>query len=233
MYTKRTTVGLAAISETLAAAEVPDRKVVVIVALITLTFALYHYLRLLYPCLTIHSLNEFEKGLNDTFDEAKRIACLNGREFEDIILQKLKLNEKASDIRSQSFHDPSSTWKAWLIVKVELIPSIVTWYKETDKLQRGILVRESKSWDVQLANMFNLSSTFQILIEDDKRSRYIAELQRRQRMASVSTSTRRNDDGRPALSGLEVALSRGPPRHRNRRPGGPASDPSTNATLEV
>ena len=48
MYTKRTTVGLAAISETLAAAEVPDRKVVVIVALITLTFALYHYLRLLY-----------------------------------------------------------------------------------------------------------------------------------------------------------------------------------------
>ncbi|KAK7041476.1 40S ribosomal protein S6 [Paramarasmius palmivorus] len=202
---------VAAISETVT--EAPDWKVVVVIASVVLLFALYHYLRLLYPCLTISALDNTEKSLEDAYTEARRSACLQGDELENTTQSKLRSNDSASEIRAQSLQDPSSTWKAWLIIKVELIPSIVAWYEDADRLRRDIL----------------------IIIENNKRSGYIAELQRRQRMASRSTTTRTNDDVQPVTSsGHEAVAPRGPPRHRTRRPDVSVSDalPSPSTTTE-
>ncbi|KAK7062886.1 40S ribosomal protein S6 [Paramarasmius palmivorus] len=120
----------------------PDQaQTTAIATVITTGFLLYHYLRrLYYPCLTISDLVRVEKLLKDTFNNANSTSSLCGYELEEVTQAKLRLEERASEIRYKSLQGPPSFWKTRLGIEVELIPTIVEWYTDLVGLERKILI---------------------------------------------------------------------------------------------
>ncbi|KAK7062892.1 Proteasome subunit alpha type-2 [Paramarasmius palmivorus] len=130
--------GMSAISKA------PDQTQIALIAIalvITFGFLLYlHLRRLYYPCLTISELNKTETRLRDTFDDANSTASLCGYELEEVTQAKLRLEERASEIRFKSLQGPPSFWKTRLGIEIELIPTIVEWYTDVVQVERKILI---------------------------------------------------------------------------------------------
>ena len=133
---------------------------VVIALVINAGFLLYHYLRrLCYPCLTLYELDNAQKSLKEVFDAANSASCLHGRESEEVTHAKLwcvnyhvltrpilmdaitiSLDGRASDIRSDSLQRPPSFWNTRLGIEIELIPRIVEWHTDAERLKKDIKV---------------------------------------------------------------------------------------------
>ncbi|KAK7017874.1 40S ribosomal protein S6 [Paramarasmius palmivorus] len=146
--------GMSAISKA------PDQTQIALVAIalvITFGFLLYlHLRRLYYPCLTIPDLNKTENRLRETFDNANSTASLCGYELEEVTQAKLRLEERASEIRFKSLQGPASFWKTRLGIEVELIPIIVEWYIDVVQLERKILI------NVETVKRFRINNELKI-----------------------------------------------------------------------
>ncbi|KAK7017871.1 40S ribosomal protein S6 [Paramarasmius palmivorus] len=169
---------------------------VVIALVINAGFLLYHYLRrLYYPCLTLYELDNAQKSLEEVFDAANSASCLHGRESEEVTHAKLCLDGRASDIRSDSLQRPPSFWNTRLGIEIELIPRIVEWHTDAERLKKDI--------------KFSLA---QIIVERITRHRINSQL------SEITPTT--VDAQIVANTGREVA-PQAPLRHRSRRPGDP------------
>ncbi|KAK7017869.1 40S ribosomal protein S6 [Paramarasmius palmivorus] len=152
-----TNVSLTAISEG------PDNVTIALIVIASFLLALFHRsLRRLYPCLTIVELNKAEVSLDDTFDDAVKNDYLRGSELEIINQSRLRVKNRASEIRTQSLEAPLSIWKKCLNVEVELFSVIGEWYAGAQALEREL-------------------ST---IVELEKRYRYNIELGRRAMVAT-------------------------------------------------
>ncbi|KAK7017870.1 40S ribosomal protein S6 [Paramarasmius palmivorus] len=194
--------GMTAISK---APDQTQTELVIGALIITAGFPLCYYLRrLFYPCLTISELTNAEKCLNDTFNNAYSALSLCGHDLEDITQAKLRLEERASTIRSKGYQGPASFWKTRLGIDVALIPSIVDWYNDTEELERKILG----------------------IVERVKCARINHELNMRE-------TTYAPADAQPvAITGREVDRPQAL-RHRNRRPDPPVPEVIASAVSTV
>ncbi|KAK7062887.1 40S ribosomal protein S6 [Paramarasmius palmivorus] len=133
-----TELGMSAISQ----APSQTRTGLVVIALVIVTgLLLYHYLRrLYYPCLTLSELDNAQKSLKEVFDAANSALCLHGRESEDITHAKLCLDGRASDIRFDGLQRPPSFCNTRLGIEIELIPRIVEWHADAERLKKDIKI---------------------------------------------------------------------------------------------
>ncbi|KAK7062894.1 40S ribosomal protein S6 [Paramarasmius palmivorus] len=139
-----------------------DRVVITVTALFALALLLHRLLRRLYPCLTVVELNKAEASLDDIFDEAVKDGYLRGSEQDVIDQSRIRVKNRASEIRTQSLEAPASIWKKCFNVEVELFSVIIDWYAGVEALEREIAT----------------------IVELEKRYRYNIELGRRTMVAT-------------------------------------------------
>ncbi|KAI3606381.1 hypothetical protein WG66_009576 [Moniliophthora roreri] len=121
--------------------------------------ALWHLIRLRYPCITTAGLNSKEKKVDELYEDAIEKDSFTGPTLEDITRRRIErvLKAKASQIRTRSLAMASSIWLIYFDFHPKLVDDLSKWYKAADILERDI----------------------QSNIESDIQHRYRMELQRR------------------------------------------------------
>ncbi|KAK7062890.1 40S ribosomal protein S6 [Paramarasmius palmivorus] len=153
-----------------AVSEVPAGTAVIITITLSVAIFLHRYLRRRYPCVTVVELTKAEGSLDDSFDDAVKNDYLCETEQDNINQMRLRLKHRAAEIRTQSIQAPASIWKKCIGIEVELFTTIIAWYGEVEALEREI----SASSSIPL-----------VIVEAEKRYRYIIELGRRSMTAAI------------------------------------------------
>ncbi|KAK7041477.1 40S ribosomal protein S6 [Paramarasmius palmivorus] len=111
--------------------------------ILTVPAAFWSYLRSQYPCLTLAELNKKENHLDDVFNRAPKVIIRPyGIQLENKKLELIELKLWASQIRTKGLQLEATSlviWKACFGVHPKLIFDIISWYHDSEALERDIL----------------------------------------------------------------------------------------------